>query len=403
VARRLRFLLYSQSLTGTGHFVKTHEIARALAPDHDVHFVDGGRPFPRPKSPGSLTFLSIPRIYRRAGRLASLDPGETIDDVMARRGRALLDGVERLRPDVLLIDQFPFFKWDLRDEIFSLIERARAGHRQLKVVCSTWELPRGTGLDPSAPPPRLVLDAFRTHFDGLLIHADPRLVSLADYVPWAREIPVPIEYSGYVSEKLEAAGDPGEHPAGRDGGLVIVSTGGASLPSLLRHSIEAWQHLGAEGATGDRTMVIFLPPFPQHSDLDQLPPLPRDGRIRLEPFSHDFLRWMAAAEVSISQAGYNTCTNVLETRVRAILVPNPATLDQVIRARRMAQLGLARTLDVQDLDSDRLAATILDALAAPRPVHDLDLQGAERTRALLEKMVEGGGSDRERARPGTEP
>jgi predicted glycosyltransferase len=112
---------------------------------------------------------------------------------------------------------------------------------------------------------------------------------------------------------------------------------------------------------------------------------------------------MAAAEVSISQAGYNTCTNVLETRVRAILVPNPATLDQVIRARRMAQLGLARTLDVQDLDSDRLAATILDALAAPRPVHDLDLQGAERTRALLEKMVEGGGSDRERARPGTEP
>jgi predicted glycosyltransferase len=99
---------------------------------------------------------------------------------------------------------------------------------------------------------------------------------------------------------------------------------------------------------------------------------------------------MADADVSISQAGYNTCTNVLETRVRAILVPNPATLDQVIRARRMAELGLARTLEAPDLDSDRLATAILDTLAGPRPVHTLDLQGAENTRVLLERMVRGG-------------
>jgi predicted glycosyltransferase len=390
LARRIRFFLYSQSLTGTGHFVKTHEIARALAPDHEVHFVDGGRPFPRPNSPDPLALLSIPRIYRRAGRLAPLDPDVSIDAVMTRRRRALLEGVEHLRPDVVLIDQFPFFKWDLRDEILSLVERARAVHRQVKIVCSTWELPRGTGLDGRAPPPHLVLDAFRTHFDGLLVHADPQLLSLEEYIPWANEIPVPIEYTGYVSEKLEASGVRGRPPLRSGRGLVIVSTGGANLPSLLRHSVDAWRRLSAKGATGGRTMAIFLPPFAQHSAVDPLPPLPGDARIRLEPFSGEFLRWMADADVSISQAGYNTCTNVLETRVRAILVPNPATLDQVIRARRMAELGLARTLEAPDLDSDRLATAILDTLAGPRPVHTLDLQGAENTRVLLERMVRGG-------------
>jgi predicted glycosyltransferase len=98
---------------------------------------------------------------------------------------------------------------------------------------------------------------------------------------------------------------------------------------------------------------------------------------------------MAAADLSISQAGYNACTNVLETRVRSILVPNPATLDQVIRAGRLAERGLARALDAESLDPERLAAAIVDALAAPAPVHQVDLDGARNTRRRIEEIAEG--------------
>ena len=390
MVRRLRFFLYSQSLTGTGHFVKTDEIARALAPDHEVHVVDGGRPFPRPRTTRACAALSIPRIYRRAGSLAPVDGPEDIGTVMARRKDLLLDAVARLRPDVILVDQFPFFKWDLRDEILPLIERARAAHRRVKVVCSTWELPRGFGLDPRAPARELVLETFRTHFDGLLVHADPRLLALAEHLPWASEIPVPVAYSGYVSEKLEGRCAPRELVTSRGQGPVVVSTGGASLPALLDQSVRAWQRLADREATGGRTMVLFRPPFAPDDRLDWCSSLSRGGRVRLEPFSADFLPWMAAADVSISQAGYNTCANVLETRVRAILVPNPATLDQVVRARRLAERGLARILEPGDLNPDRLAQAILEALECPRPAHDVDLDGAETTRRLLEVIAEDG-------------
>jgi predicted glycosyltransferase len=117
--------------------------------------------------------------------------------------------------------------------------------------------------------------------------------------------------------------------------------------------------------------------------------VPADVPVRVEPFSPNFLSRMAAADLSISQAGYNACTNVLETRVRSILVPNPATLDQVTRADRLAERGLARVLEAGSLDPERLAAAIVDALAAPAPVHQVDLDGARNTRRRLEEIAEG--------------
>jgi predicted glycosyltransferase len=385
--RPRRFLLYNQSLTGTGHFVKTHEIARALAAHHSVHLVDGGRPVPRPASVHRFESIALPRILRRDGRLASADPTRSLDAVMDGRRRMLTAAVERIRPDLLLIDQFPFFKWDLHDEIMPLIERVRAVRPEARVVCSTWELPRGTGQDLRAPSPEQVQHAFRDHFDGLLVHADPRVIALQEFIPWTERIAVPIAYTGYVSEKPPPEGARERSPEVR--GAVVVSTGGASLPTLLRDSAAAWQRLRARAATGERTMVAFLPPFASGEPLAEWPVPVGGGDVRVEPFAQDFLCWLRAADLSISQAGYNTCTNVLETGVRAILVPNPATLDQVARARRLAELGLARTLDPAEADPERLAAAIVEMLAAPPPRHDLDLEGADETRRRLEELANG--------------
>jgi predicted glycosyltransferase len=170
---------------------------------------------------------------------------------------------------------------------------------------------------------------------------------------------------------------------------VLVSTGGASLPTLLRDTIDAWRCLRDRGATGGRTLFAFLPPFAPDAAPTGGPWPATEPALRVEPFAHDFVARLQAADLSISQAGYNTCTNLLEARVRAILVPNPATLDQVTRAQRMEELGLARCLDPAKADPDRIAAAIVEALALPPPEHDLDLGGAEATRRRLEELADG--------------
>jgi predicted glycosyltransferase len=397
VARRRRIVLYSQSLSGAGHFVQTYEIARALASAHDVYLVDGGRPIPRAPARHPMSRLPLPRLYRAQGALAPVDRDQSLAAIMEERRRALRAGVERICPDVLLIEHFPFSKWELEDEIVRLIGDARVARPEVKVVCSLRDIPPGSVDRPlSAEYQDYVRRTLEQHFDLLLVHSDPRFIRLEDHIPWAPAIPIPLVYSGYVSEKLEGQGTETREP-GAGNGHVIVSTGGASRLALLGDTIEAWRQLERRGAIGGRRLIVFLPPFARPDELDGLARAgnghaARNGSIRLEPFTADFLPWMAGADLSISQAGYNTCANVLETRARSILVPNPSMYDQPPRARRLAERGLTRALDAARLDADGLAAAILAALSGPPPVHDLDLDGARRTREALEQLVDGCGS-----------
>ena len=110
----------------------------------------------------------------------------------------------------------------------------------------------------------------------------------------------------------------------------------------------------------------------------------------MERFDPDFLEWLAVAELSVSRAGYNTCANLLEVGRRAVLIPDLSMSDQPVRARRFAALGLAEVLE--DPSPEACAEGILRALARPEPRHDLALDGAERTRRLIEALCEGGAS-----------
>jgi predicted glycosyltransferase len=374
--RRLRIVLYGQSLSGTGHFVRTYELAQALAARHDVHLIDGGWPVPRPQPAHPFAVLSVPRIRRLAREIVPVDPGQRIDAVLVERRRAYAAALEQIRPDAVVIEHFPFSKWGLREEILSLIEHARAVRPGVRVFASVRDIPPGTGDDPRAAPYKdYVLRMLSEYFDGLLVHTDPALVGLEEHIPWTAGIAVPIACTGYVSEKLHG------RPA-RGHGQVIVSTGGAELPTLVARTLDAWRQLRAGGATGDRRLVVFRPPFERSG---QGVPASEDPSVCFVPFTTEFLPWMAGADLSISQAGYNTCTNVLETRIPAILVASAAMSDQYPRARRFAERGLACALPSAELTAERLASAMLDAFARGRVAHHIDLQGARTTCALIEE------------------
>jgi predicted glycosyltransferase len=95
---------------------------------------------------------------------------------------------------------------------------------------------------------------------------------------------------------------------------------------------------------------------------------------------------MAAADLSISMAGYNTCMNILATRVPALVWPFPQNREQKLRAEKLAALGWMQVLGDQDLDPVRLAGLIARQLSQPdRPWKSVDLNGAANTAAWLER------------------
>jgi predicted glycosyltransferase len=98
---------------------------------------------------------------------------------------------------------------------------------------------------------------------------------------------------------------------------------------------------------------------------------------------------LCGAAVSISQAGYNTCLDVLRAKVPAILVPfaKEGEDEQRKRALRLEDLGAVRVVEQNDLTPARLAAEIRESMKSKFVTPALDLNGAENAAALIESMT----------------
>jgi predicted glycosyltransferase len=391
VRRRKVVLVYAQHLSGVGHHVRIREIARALAEDHRVCFVQGGMPVPRPSDGGKLERVELPPIRRGRQGLEPLDPSRGIDDVMRARVAGLRRAAAEIAPDVLVVEHYPFSKWELEPEIDAMIDAARAANPRVELVCSARDILRKTRHECVSPElyRRRITGVLNERFDALFVHGDPSFTRLEEHFEGAGDLGIPVVYTGFVSEKPDPVGEEAparREAAGADGGWVIVSTGGGSgSGAWVARVVEAWERIAARGADGGRRMRVFPGLYWTDREVAALEARAGAGRCVVAPFSADFLRWVRRADLSISRAGYNTCVNVLEARSRAVLVPDPRMSDQPFRARRFVEHGLAEVVWGEEPSVEELADAIGKALRRERPEHAFDLDGARRTRELLNR------------------
>ncbi len=372
----MRVLLYAQQLSGVGHFMRILEIAKQMSHSHDVWMIDGGRPVPRADI-ARVKMLPLPRICRANDGLAATDSGQQIDQVMTARKAALNEAVLALQPDAIVIEHYPFSKWDLEEEIGSLLQRARVANPAVKIICSIRDIPPQTRHEKCSPEKYVeqVLQRLHQTFHGLMIHGDPQLTSLDMFFNGAGQISVPMSHTGIVAESLPLLPSSPLSPNLNGQSKVVIASagGGKDAIGLLDRVREAWQHLRRNGHLADYNLLLFY-------GLTDTGTRPRPEEqtqcgIFTLPFSQDYFRWMQRCQLSISCAGYNTCANILRTACRAILIPNTEMSDQTVRAELLARVGVKVMLPPQ-ADPGGLADEILRALSADKPEYAIDLDGA---------------------------
>ncbi len=144
MTQRKRVLVYAQHLSGVGHYVRIHEIVRALAREHRVVLVRGGRRVPRPEHGRAFDVVELPPLQRGPQAIEPLDRARTLEDVLAARVSGLARAAAELAPDVLVVEHYPFSKWELAREIDALIDAARAANPAVELVCSARDILRRT-------------------------------------------------------------------------------------------------------------------------------------------------------------------------------------------------------------------------------------------------------------------
>jgi predicted glycosyltransferase len=385
-SRRLRVLVHAPHLSGVGHHVRLREIARALARRHQVGFFTGGRPVPG-DWPTQVQALPLPGLVRDGQGLRGLAAGEDLAATLKTRQAAIRAIAGEWQADVLVIEHYPFSKWELAPEFEALMAAARAANARVRIACSVRDIPRQTRHEAgsAAEWSSRVAGVLNSRFDALLVHGEAALTPLAGNFPGLGALRVPHVHLGLVAEPLPATAPEAARLALTGGQPFVLASigGGADDAGLLPLCQAAWQALAARGAAGGRRLVLV------HGLAGAAAAGGSPGSaITGVPFSPHFLAWLGAADLSISYAGYNTCANLLATRARAIIVPNPRMSDQAARAAVLQSLGVATVLPAAGLSAATLADALAGALELPRPVHGLPLDGACRAARFLEQLVD---------------
>ena len=244
---------------------------------------------------------------------------------------------------------------------------------------------------------REMLELARRYYDLVLVHGDPRFVSLDTTFPHAREIAGRTVYTGYVVARPEgrpverAPGeDAGEEWSGDEGsaGEVVVSAGGGAVGGKLLEAALAARPRTPLADTGWRLLAGANLPAPDFRSLAERAP----GGVAVERFRPDFTALLRRARLSISQGGYNTLMEVLDAGIRAVVVPYAGGLEteQTLRANRLAARGLVEVVGEGGLGAESLAAAVQRALLRKPPpagLAGLDTEGAAATAAALRRLA----------------
>ncbi len=199
---RPKMLFYVQHLLGIGHLMRAGTLSRALeARGFEVTLVSGGTHVPGFHH-GATRFVQLPptRATNKFFKVLVDEHDQIIDEAWkADRTARLLAIEEEVRPDIVLIELYPFGRRQMRFEIEPLIEAAHARPTPRPLVVSSV---RDILVEPGKPE-RIdeMVDRVRRFFDLVLIHGDPEFISFEETFPRMGEIADVTRYTGYVADQ----------------------------------------------------------------------------------------------------------------------------------------------------------------------------------------------------------
>ena len=372
-----RVFFYVQHLLGIGHLARASRIATALvASGFDVTVVTGGSEVAGFSPPG-VRSVALPAVVAASSSFAGLADaqGSPVDEAfLARRRDLLLDAFHVVRPDIVITEAFPFGRRQMRFELVPLLGAIEAVTRRPLLLTSIRDV-----LQERTKPGRdeETVSLIKAHYDHVLVHGDPTFVTLKETFPLSAEIADKIIYTGLVAAPIP--------PNPQETFDIVVSAGGGAVGlDLIRAAMAT-----AKRSDPRRSWCVITGPNLSERDFADLQAATPD-HVNLFRFRKDFPSLLKSAELSISQAGYNTVCDILQAGCRAILVPFAAggETEQSVRATRLGALGRAIALPENGLSADVLDEAVTTMLARPRlAMHKLDLNGAQRTAEILHALL----------------
>lgn len=333
--------------------------------------------------------LILPGIRKRIGgryepALLSLPMPEVID----LRSAILEAGLSSFDPDLLIVDNVPRGAMgELDSALATLRSKGRTrivlGLRDVlddpEVVAAEW---RKAGNH----------EVIRRYYDAVWIYGDPRIADLTHEYEFDASTISKMVFTGYFDQKrrLDFVSredsrfvDEMALPPGR---LVLCMLGGGQDGAPLAHAF-----LRAALPDEWNAVVMAGPYLPREASQALHRRAEHDSRFRVVDFVSEPVLLLSLADRVISMGGYNSVSEILCFEKPALIIPRiEPRREQLIRAEKLAALGLLDMLHPEDLDGEALTAWLCADKARRSSIHDLvNLDGLDTIATLAEELITG--------------
>lgn len=353
-----RVLIYSHDSFGLGHLRRCREIAHALVAarkDVSVLIISGSPIIGSFDFRARVDFVRVPGVIKlRNGAYTPLSLHMDIDETLKMRQSIIHHTARIFAPDLLIVDKEPL---GLRGEIRSTLT-------MLKKQGTTLILGLRDVLDdPDLLVPewqrKKALPVLRDLYDEIWVYGGAEIYDPLEGVGLPESVLAKRRFTGFLRRSIPQRDVPMPEAVPPEPFLLVTAGGGGDGAEMMDWVLSAYE----SGATLPWPALLALGPFMAPELKEPLIARARaSDQVRTLTFDAYFETIMARAAGVVAMGGYNTFCEILSFDRKAIMVPRTRPRrEQLIRAQRAENLGLARMLN---MDEGGDTARMIEALRA---------------------------------------
>jgi len=385
-----RVLIYSHDSFGLGHLRRCRAIAHALVAAHqDMSvLILSGSPIIgsfdfRPR----VDFVRIPGVIKlRDGEYTSHSLRMGVEETLALRESIIRHTAEVFDPDLLIVDKEPL---GLRGEVLDTLTLLKG--RGVPLVLGLRDVMDDPRLLAEEWRRKNVTPALRDLYDQIWVYGLPQVCNPLEEIELPDSVHHKTVYTGYLRRDTDAPSRvaPGDAPLNRPY-LLITAGGGGDGEALIDWVLRAYE---SDPDMAYPALFVLGPFMPQDAQAAFLERVNRLGHADAITFDPGIETLLARAAGVVAMGGYNTFCEILSFDKPALIVPRTVPRrEQLIRARRAADLGLVNYLVADETCDAQVMATALHHLPQQRRPSEVVvpglLDGLDNVNRLTDLMME---------------
>jgi len=391
VTSSCRLSIYSQDSLGLGHLRRNTLIGGAFLKaraDSDILLFADSPVAPFFNLPERIDHVKLPSIRKvSAGCWEATRLRIDERELVRLRAKLLRNVLLNFRPDLLLVDHMPA---GAQGELLPALKALKRVYPKCSVVLGLRDILDAPEVTQRVWESEGAYDALRRYYDRILIYGSKEILNTSS----AYHLPATIggtRYCGYVvtQDPVKRAKDVRQAARVEKHRFVFVSAGGGGDGQLLMQTyVRALRTLGARA---DFKTLMAVGVNAPTSFASELAAEARGLPIRIVPYVDDSPSCIAAADLVVCMAGYNTLSEVLYLKKKALVIPRSGpSAEQTTRARLLAERHLIDVLHPSNLLPEKLAQRLLEDLERgdyPLPDRALPMDGATQAAGCLAELL----------------